>query len=100
MIGVIEEGGEDFDLVSRALAAGATYVFAPFAGYRYRRRSGSISHRFSAAQLDAMIAAAEGNIRLMELFVERGANIDYVSRIGEQAIAMAAWKGSQGGVCF
>lgn len=50
--------GEDFDLVSRALAAGATYVFAPFAGYRYRRRSGSISHRFSAAQLDAMIAAA------------------------------------------
>lgn len=51
--------GEDFDLVSRALAAGATYVFAPFAGYRYRRRSGSISHRFSAAQLDAMIAAAQ-----------------------------------------
>jgi succinoglycan biosynthesis protein ExoO len=51
--------GEDFDLVSRALTAGATYVFAPFAGYRYRRRSGSISHRFSAAQLDAMIAAAQ-----------------------------------------
>lgn len=50
--------GEDFDLVSRALAAGATYAFAPFAGYRYRRRSGSISHRFSASQLDAMIAGA------------------------------------------
>lgn len=50
--------GEDFDFVSRALAAGATYVFTPVAGYRYRRRSGSISHRFSAAQLDAMIAAA------------------------------------------
>ena len=50
--------GEDFDLVSRALAAGAVYVFQPFAGYRYRRRSGSISHRVSADQLEAMIAAA------------------------------------------
>lgn len=50
--------GEDFDFVSRALAAGAVYVFQPFAGYRYRRRSGSVSHRVSAAQLEAMIAAA------------------------------------------
>jgi len=50
--------GEDFDFVSRALAAGAVYVFQPFAGYRYRRRSGSVSHRVSGAQLEAMIAAA------------------------------------------
>lgn len=50
--------GEDFDFVSRALAAGAVYVFQPFAGYRYRRRSGSVSHRVSVAQLEAMIAAA------------------------------------------
>lgn len=50
--------GEDFDFVSRALAAGAVYVFQPFAGYRYRRRSGSVSHRVSTAQLEAMIAAA------------------------------------------
>lgn len=42
-----------------------------------------------------MIAAAEGNIPLMQLFIERGANINYVSRIGEQAIALAAWKGHQ-----
>lgn len=42
-----------------------------------------------------MIAAAEGNIALMQLFVERGANIDYISRIGEQAIALAAWHGRQ-----
>jgi len=42
-----------------------------------------------------MIAAAEGNIPLMQLFIERGANINYVSRIGEQAIALAAWKGNQ-----
>lgn len=52
------EVGEDFDFVSRALAAGAVYVVQPFAGYRYRRRSGSTSHRVSAAQLEAMIAAA------------------------------------------
>ncbi|WP_018228312.1 ankyrin repeat domain-containing protein [Methyloversatilis universalis] len=42
-----------------------------------------------------MIAAGEGNIPLMQLFIERGANINYVSRIGEQAIALAAWKGHQ-----
>ncbi len=40
-----------------------------------------------------MIAAWEGNIPLMQLFVERGANINYISRIGEQAIALAAWRG-------
>ncbi|MGH7019580.1 MAG: glycosyltransferase family 2 protein [Brevundimonas sp.] len=51
--------GEDFDFLARGLAAGATYVYAPHAGYRYRRRSGSISHRLTAPQLDAMIAAAE-----------------------------------------
>ena len=50
--------GEDFDFVARGLAVGAAYVFSPGAGYRYRRRSGSISHRLSVAQLDAMIAAA------------------------------------------
>lgn len=51
--------GEDFDFVARGLALGGIYVFLPEAGYRYRRRSGSISHRLSAPQLDAMIAAAE-----------------------------------------
>lgn len=51
--------GEDFDFVTRALAADAVYVFTPFTGYRYRRRRGSISHRLSADQLDAMIVAAQ-----------------------------------------
>lgn len=50
--------GEDFDFVARGLAVGGTYVFSAETGYRYRRRSGSISHRLSAPQLDAMIAAA------------------------------------------
>ena len=42
-----------------------------------------------------MIAAWDGNIPLMKVFLERGANIDYVSRIGEQAITLAAWRGHQ-----
>jgi hypothetical protein len=40
-----------------------------------------------------MIAAWEGNIRLMALFVERGADVDHVSRFGEQALQLAAWRG-------
>jgi hypothetical protein len=40
-----------------------------------------------------MIAAWEGNIPLMELFVQRGANINFVNRNGEQALQLAAWKG-------
>ena len=40
-----------------------------------------------------MIAAWEGNIPLMELFVQRGANINFVNRNGEQAVQLAAWKG-------
>jgi succinoglycan biosynthesis protein ExoO len=49
--------GEDFDLVLRALAAGAVYRYTPASGYRYRRRAGSISHRIDAAQLERMGAA-------------------------------------------
>ncbi|GAB2182589.1 hypothetical protein DLREEDagrD3_28120 [Denitratisoma sp. agr-D3] len=40
-----------------------------------------------------MIAAWEGNIPLMELFVQRGANVNFVNRNGEQAVQLAAWKG-------
>ncbi|MEW5890882.1 MAG: ankyrin repeat domain-containing protein [Pseudomonadota bacterium] len=40
-----------------------------------------------------MIAAWEGNIPLMELFLSRGAQIDKTNRFGEQAIMHAAWKG-------
>lgn len=52
--------GEDFDFVARSLAAGAAYAYQPTAGYRYRRRSTSISHRITPDQLRAMIVAAEG----------------------------------------
>ena len=40
-----------------------------------------------------MLGAWEGNIPLMELFIQRGANINAVNRQGEQALQLAAWKG-------
>ena len=40
-----------------------------------------------------MIGAWEGNIPLMELFLSRGADINKVNALGEQAILLAAWKG-------
>ncbi len=40
-----------------------------------------------------MIAAWEGNLPLMELFVSRGADVNKVNNLGEQAIMHAAWKG-------
>jgi ankyrin repeat protein len=40
-----------------------------------------------------MIAAWEGNLPMLELFFERGANIHLVNHVGEQALLLAAWKG-------
>ena len=40
-----------------------------------------------------MIAAWEGNVPMMELFVSRGADINKVNTVGEQALQHAAWKG-------
>jgi hypothetical protein len=40
-----------------------------------------------------MIAAWEGNIPMMELFVSRGANVNAVNANGEQALLHAAWRG-------
>lgn len=41
-----------------------------------------------------MIAAWEGNVRMMELFVQRGARLDAVNRNGEQALQLADFKGN------
>lgn len=49
--------GEDYDLVARALARGARFVRHRSAGYTYVTREGSISHRLSAANAWAMVAA-------------------------------------------
>jgi hypothetical protein len=40
-----------------------------------------------------MIAAWEGNIPMMDLFVKRGANVNRVNKDGEQALMFAAWRG-------
>ncbi len=40
-----------------------------------------------------MIGAWEGNIPMMNLFVERGANVNMTNALGEQALLHAAWKG-------
>lgn len=40
-----------------------------------------------------MIAAWEGNIPLMEIFLAHGADVNAVNRVGEQAIMLAAWRG-------
>lgn len=48
---------EDFDLVARAMAAGARLVITPDLTYFYRRRGSSISHRLAPAAVEAMRAA-------------------------------------------
>jgi hypothetical protein len=40
-----------------------------------------------------MIAAWEGNLEMMELFVSRGANVNRANANGEQALLFAAWRG-------
>lgn len=49
--------GEDYDFVLQMLAHGARYVFSPISGYRYRRHSGSVSHRISEKRLQQMSAS-------------------------------------------
>lgn len=48
--------GEDYDLLLRTLLAGASMWIVPAPWYLYRRHSGSISHRLSANDVDAMLA--------------------------------------------
>ena len=40
-----------------------------------------------------MIGAWEGNLPMMEIFLNAGADINYTNAIGEQALLHAAWKG-------
>jgi succinoglycan biosynthesis protein ExoO len=50
---------EDYDLVARALAAGARYRFLPAPTYFYRRHAASTSHRQCVADLSGMLRAAD-----------------------------------------
>jgi succinoglycan biosynthesis protein ExoO len=49
--------GEDYDLVLRLLAKGASMRFVPEALYRYRKHGGSISHALRREHIQQMLAA-------------------------------------------
>lgn len=51
--------GEDFDLVLRAMLAGARYLYLPEMTYYYRRHVASTSHRLSRADLEGLLRAAQ-----------------------------------------
>lgn len=51
--------GEDYDFVLRLLLAGARMVVVPEPFYLYRRHSGSISHRLSVQDMQAMVERQE-----------------------------------------
>ena len=51
--------GEDFDLVLRAMLAGARYRFLPAPGYYYRRHAASTSHRLSPLDLEGLLMALD-----------------------------------------
>jgi hypothetical protein len=42
-----------------------------------------------------MIAAWQGNIPMMELFVKHGADVNHENRFHEQAVMLASWKGQR-----
>lgn len=47
-----------------------------------------------------MIGAWEGNLSLMALFLERGADINRLNANGESALALAAWRGQRAAVAW
>ncbi|WDR03537.1 glycosyltransferase family 2 protein [Devosia algicola] len=60
--------GEDYDLVLRLLLGGTKMIVVPEPFYLYRRHRGSISHRLSPADLEAMISSQNAMVdRLSDL---------------------------------
>lgn len=53
--------GEDYDLVARAMAAGATYFFSPAPTYFYRRHAASTSYRLSRTDLISLLVACKSD---------------------------------------
>lgn len=85
--------GEDFDLVLRAMLAGARYAYEPQATYYYRRHSASTSHRLAVTDLEQLLAATHCYAVLGEqcpqLLSQRLANLEGARR---QVEAFAAIK--------
>lgn len=55
--------GEDYDLVDRAMRAGASYVVGPSTTYFYRRHENSTSHRFKRSDLSALLESERTKAR-------------------------------------
>lgn len=56
---------EDHDFYLRLLLSGATFALIPDAMYLYRRHAASLSHRFSVAKLQPMIAAQKALLQAL-----------------------------------
>jgi succinoglycan biosynthesis protein ExoO len=54
--------GEDYDLVVRAIAAGARFVYIPQPSYFYRRHEASTSHRLARKDLVGLLESADAGL--------------------------------------
>jgi len=63
--------GEDYDLILRLLLEGASMLVVPEPYYLYRRHSGSISHRLSVADMEAMLERQVALVGSYEPFSDR-----------------------------
>ena len=92
--------GEDFDLVLRLLLGGARFQMVPEPWYLYRRHDASISHRLSAATMQAMIAAQRALIEklgpfeppLSDAFAQRLADLE--GRLDYERLLSAVKRGA------
>ena len=80
---------EDYDLVARLLIGGARLRTYPQLSYFYRKHANSISHRLSAAALQAMLDA-DAAMRSSSLAGAVSAALDYRRRSIEDALAFLA----------
>jgi succinoglycan biosynthesis protein ExoO len=73
--------GEDYDLVVRAIGAGARFLYLPRPSYFYRRHEASTSHRLARKDLVGLIESADagggagGNEAVRQALAERRASL-------------------------
>ncbi len=90
--------GEDYDLVARALAKGARYVFLPRPTYFYRRHAASTSHRTGLRDLEGLMAAADSlapltrDRRVLSAVAKRTAGIVSAQAHGRALDALKAFQ--------
>lgn len=76
--------GEDFDLVLRAMLAGARYHYLPQATYFYRKHSASTSYRLTSSDVSGLIEATRTYVahdsHLADLLQARSNNLEGARR--------------------